>query len=73
MNRSAFAELINEEIGLDIGVDDLAVGFDKLPHWDSVHLLAMIVLLEKQSGRRLSLPDVLSAGNLEAIYELVGE
>jgi acyl carrier protein len=73
MTRSAFAELIQEEIGLDIGVDDLAVGFDQLPQWDSVHLLAIIVTLEKASGKRLSLPDFLSAGTLADIYELVRE
>ncbi|GAB3886996.1 hypothetical protein ACFQ1S_21810 [Kibdelosporangium lantanae] len=73
MKQSAFADLVQEEVGLDVGVDDLAIGFDQLPRWDSVHVLTLIVALEKASGKRLSLPDVLSAGNLADIYELVRE
>ncbi|WP_236792301.1 acyl carrier protein [Amycolatopsis sp. GM8] len=71
MTKSAFATLISDEMGLDIVEDDLALSFDELPGWDSVHLLSMLTLLEKHVTKSLSLPDFLEARSLGSIYELV--
>ncbi|WP_169945203.1 phosphopantetheine-binding protein [Microbispora sp. H11081] len=71
ISRDEFVDLLRDEIGLAVGAEDLGRTFDEVPGWDSLHLLTMLVLLEKQVGRPLSLPDFLDAASLETIYELV--
>ena len=43
---------------------------DQLPGWDSVHLLWLLTVLERSTGRRVSLPAVLEANSLADIYAL---
>ncbi|MFF5248703.1 acyl carrier protein [Streptosporangium sp. NPDC000095] len=71
ISRAEFVDLLQDELGLDVGAENLGRAFDDLPGWDSVRLLAMLVLLEKHLGKPLSLPDFLEASNLESIYEAV--
>jgi acyl carrier protein len=71
ISRAEFVDLLQDEIGLDVGAEDLGRPFDDLAGWDSVRLLGMLVLLEKHVGRPLSLPAFLEAANLESIYEMV--
>ncbi len=71
ISRAEFVDLLQDEIGLDVGAGDLGRAFDDLSGWDSVRLLAMLVLLEKRLGRPLSLPGFLEAASLESIYEMV--
>ncbi|GLX10997.1 phosphopantetheine-binding protein [Microbispora sp. NBRC 16548] len=74
ISRDEFVGLLRDEIGLAVGAvgaEDLGRTFDEVPGWDSLHLLTMLVLLEKRVSRPLSLPDFLDAASLETIYELV--
>lgn len=65
-----FVVLLHEELGLELGVEDVSLGFDEVPGWDSVHLLRLLTVLERETGRMISVPDVLGAPNLQYIYEL---
>ena len=65
-----FVALVREEIGLPLELADLDRHFDELPGWDSVHLLQLLTVLEKKTGRRISLPAVLESSSLENIYAL---
>jgi aryl carrier-like protein len=65
-----FADLVRDEMGLPVTAGDLALGFDELPGWDSVHLLSLLTLLERATGSAVSLADVLEAPSLEAVYKL---
>ncbi|MGP4043538.1 phosphopantetheine-binding protein [Streptomyces sp. 2A115] len=71
LTKGDFADLVRDEVGIDVAEGDLGRGFDELPGWDSVHLLSLLVLLEKELGNQLSLPDFLEAGSLDSIYEMV--
>jgi acyl carrier protein len=71
VTKNEFARLVRDDIGLDVDADDLDRGFDELDGWDSVHLLAMAMMLERRTGAAIALPDVLQARNLASIYELV--
>lgn len=71
ISREEFVDLLRDEIGLAVAAEDLGRTFDEVPGWDSLHLLTMLMLLEKRVGRPLSLPDFLDAAGLGAIYELV--
>jgi acyl carrier protein len=66
-----FVTLVRDEIGLRIDRQDVDRSFDEVPGWDSVHLLQLIMALERQIGRRISMPDVLEARSLEDIFLLV--
>lgn len=65
-----FIALVQDEIGIPVTVKDAGVGFDELDHWDSVHLLTLLVALERATGQRVSMPDVMEATSLRDIFEL---
>ncbi|HEX2312225.1 MAG TPA: acyl carrier protein [Thermomonospora sp.] len=65
-----FVALVRDELGLPVTVETIGLGFDQLDGWDSVHLLALLTALERETGRRISLPDVLEAPSLEHVYGL---
>ena len=66
-----FVALVRDQLGLDVTTDDLTVGFDELPGWDSVQLLMLCSALEHEIGRSISLAEVLDAPNLDNVYKLV--
>lgn len=66
----AFVNLVHTEVGLPVTAEHLALPFDRVPDWDSLHLLRLATVLEARTGRALSLPDVLDAGSLGALFEL---
>nr|WSZ99701.1 acyl carrier protein [Streptomyces sp. NBC_00857] len=69
-----FVTLVRDEIGIPVTADHLDVGFDEVPDWDSLHLLRLVAVLERETGGALSFPDVLQAPNLGCLYKLaVGE
>jgi acyl carrier protein len=65
-----FIAIVHDEIGLRVTADDIELSLDQVPGWDSVHLLALLVSMERATGRRISLPDVLEAESLEQLYRL---
>jgi acyl carrier protein len=65
-----FVTLVREELGLLVDRGDVGRQLDELPGWDSVHLLQLLTALERTTGRRISLPAVLEAPDLEHIYLL---
>ncbi|GHI97930.1 MULTISPECIES: phosphopantetheine-binding protein [Streptomyces] len=65
-----FLVLVRHEIGLPVGPEHADVPLDQVPGWDSMHLLALLTALERQTGRSISLPDVLEAESLHEIHEL---
>lgn len=69
-----FMALIYDELGLPLTADDATVSLSELPGWDSVHALALLTALERETGRVISVPDALEAPDLQHIYALaVGE
>ena len=71
MNSLAeFAELISDHIGIRIEGDDLHRKVEDVPGWDSVHLMWLLTVLERETGRRVSLPAVIEAPTLAHVYEL---
>ncbi|MEU6467423.1 acyl carrier protein [Streptomyces sp. NPDC046976] len=66
-----FIAIIRDEIGIPVAVDDVGRHFDQLPGWDSVYLLQLLTVLERETGHRISLPDVLDCPDLKSVYALV--
>jgi acyl carrier protein len=65
-----FIELVRRETGLDLTEDHAGLDLDQVPGWDSVYLLSLVVALERCTGRRLSMPDVLEARSLRDLCAL---
>jgi acyl carrier protein len=63
-----FVDLIHDEIGLAVTAQDVGRTFDEIPGWDSVHLLSLLTALERATGRRISMPEVLEASSLEHVF-----
>ncbi|MFD9727305.1 phosphopantetheine-binding protein [Streptomyces sp. NPDC059072] len=65
-----FVLLLQDELALSVSAEELGRSLDTVESWDSVHLLALCTALERETGRALSLADVLEAPSLEALYRL---
>ena len=65
-----FVALLNDELALSLTADDLELDLDTVDSFDSVHLLALCTLLERETGRSLSLAAVLEAPTLGAVFRL---
>jgi acyl carrier protein len=65
-----FTALVRDELGLPVTPQNIGLSLDQLPGWDSVHLLTLLTLLERVTGRAISLPALLDAQSLKNIYSL---
>lgn len=65
-----FRALVQSEVGLTLTAESLPLGFDELPGWDSLNMLTLLTAIERETGRRVSMPDVLEATSLLDIYTL---
>ena len=65
-----FVTIIRDDLGIPVTDQDIGLELDRVAGWDSVHLLSLCTILERTTGRSLSLPDVLAAPTLERIYAL---
>jgi acyl carrier protein len=63
-------DVVRDQLGLPVTAEDAHRFLDEIPGWDSVHLLWLMATLEKQTGRTVSMPDVLEAATLAEIYEV---
>ena len=71
LTRDRFVALLHDELDLDGTAADLHLPLDALPDWDSVRTLTLFTALEKETSRELSLPELLEARSLQALYETV--
>ncbi|MEU9609701.1 acyl carrier protein [Streptomyces sp. NPDC048057] len=69
-NVDDFLVLLRDELALPVTATDLGRGLDTVEAWDSVHMLALCTLLERETGRSMPLSEVLEAPSLEAVYQL---
>lgn len=65
-----FVAILQEDLGLRITIEDADRDLDQVPDWDSVHLIELMSVLEKQGGHPVALPDLLGASNLAEIYAM---
>jgi acyl carrier protein len=66
-----FLGVLRDELGLDLTEEQAAADFDLLPEWDSVHLLRLVMLLERETGRNVPVSSVLQARSMREIHALV--
>ncbi|WP_214103101.1 hypothetical protein [Acrocarpospora catenulata] len=65
-----FVSLLRDELALPVTAEDLGRALDAVDSWDSVHLLALCTILERETGRTLPFAEVLEAPSLAAVYRL---
>ena len=63
-----FLAILRDQVGVDASGDDLDRALHELDGWDSVHLLSLLTIVERASGRPLSLPAALEATTLHELY-----
>ncbi|MGW7260561.1 phosphopantetheine-binding protein [Streptomyces sp. NPDC054834] len=68
---AGFLDAVRDELGLDLTEDQAAADFDLLPEWDSVHLLRLLTLLERETGRSVPVGSLLQTRSLREIHALV--
>lgn len=62
-----FVALLRDSTGLDLDLPSLESDFDSLPGWDSLHLLKLVSALERATGQRIQVGQVLAARSLEQV------
>lgn len=67
-----FLDLLRDGLGLELTEEQAAADFDTLSDWDSVHLLRLVMVLERETGRPVPVGRVLLARSMREIHELVG-
>lgn len=65
-----FMLLVEEELGLPVTAEEAGRHFDELAGWDSLHMLALLAAVERRTGRRVPLPEMLEATTLRDVYAL---
>jgi len=65
-----FVELVRDELGLPVTRQNVGSALEDIPGWDSIHMLALLMVLERETSQRLSLPEMLDADSLQSIYEM---
>ncbi|MFG2480664.1 acyl carrier protein [Streptomyces fagopyri] len=68
---AGFLEAVRDGLGLDLTEEQAAADFDLLPDWDSVHLLRLLMLLERETGRSVPVARLLKARSMREIHSLV--
>ena len=68
-----FLALLREDMGIPLTAEDTGLPLDEVAGWDSLHLLSLLTLLERRTGRGVPLADVLEAETLKDIYRLTVE
>ncbi|MEU6557727.1 phosphopantetheine-binding protein [Streptomyces sp. NPDC046915] len=68
---AGFLDAVRDELGLDLTEEQAAADFDVLPEWDSVHLLRLLMLLERETGRSVPVGSLLQTRSLREIHALV--
>ncbi|MGO4755627.1 acyl carrier protein, partial [Streptomyces sp. 2MCAF27] len=65
-----FVSLVNGELGIPVTRETVGAPFDALPKWDSVLLLSLLVMLERETQRRIAVPAALESTSLLDLYEM---
>lgn len=66
-----FIQLLNLNLGLALAQEQWSVDFDEINGWDSLYLLRVLTVLEREMSVRLSVADLLSVRSLSDIYAMV--
>nr|QVT76735.1 acyl carrier protein [Streptomyces sp.] len=73
ISRSAFVEIVRDELGLPLAESELGTDFEQLLHWESLHVLRLVVALERETGHRLPVSRLITEQSLEGVYQRVIE
>lgn len=65
-----FMTLLGDQLGLLLTESDLDTDLDEVAGWDSLQMLQLLVLLERETGRVIPVPALLEARTLNAVYDL---
>jgi acyl carrier protein len=71
ISQEEFVAILDEELGFTISGDDLKADVGHLIGWDSVMLLRVQLVFEKKLNRRISLPRLLEARTMGAVFEVM--
>ncbi|MFD4753515.1 acyl carrier protein [Streptomyces sp. NPDC058426] len=73
ITRSAFLDIVRDELGLPLTKLELGTDFDQLLHWESLHVLRLVMALERETGHRIPVSRLLTEQSLEGVYQRVIE
>lgn len=71
ISTADFIRIVRDELDLPLANADLERDFDQVVHWDSLHMVRLVSVLERETGRRLPVGRLLVQRSLRDIYTLI--
>jgi acyl carrier protein len=71
LTETRFIEIVRDDLGLPMQDTDLENDFDKLVHWDSLHLLRLVAAIEQETGTRVPVGRLFAKRSLRDIYATI--
>jgi acyl carrier protein len=71
MSIDALLGLVRDDLGLPVSGDQVDRDLAELPGWDSMHLLWLVTVLERETGHAISVIDLLEARSLAELHDVV--
>ncbi|GHJ15426.1 MULTISPECIES: acyl carrier protein [unclassified Micromonospora] len=69
IDEAEFLRLVRDELSLPVAdTGDLDVDLDAVPGWDSIHVLRLVVAMERRTGHRVPVGALLTQRTLRGIY-----
>ena len=73
ISKDDFIRVVRDELKLPLGNADLESDFDQVVHWRSIHVVRLVVALEKKTGRRVPVSSLFRERTTAGIYALFAD
>lgn len=71
ISKDDFIRVIRDELRLPLIESEVDFDFDQVVNWGSVHLVRLVVALERKTGRRISVRRLLDERTPRGMYALL--
>jgi acyl carrier protein len=71
ITENHFIGIIRDELALPLAGGDLDSDLDQVVSWDSMHVLRLVSVIERQTGTRVPIGKLLAERSLRGIYETI--
>lgn len=70
ISKDAFIRIVRDELKLPLANSDLEAEFDQTVNWRSIHVVRLVVALEKKTGQRVPVSRLFKERTTGGIYNL---
>ncbi|MDG6109114.1 acyl carrier protein [Dactylosporangium aurantiacum] len=71
ITETDFIRIVRDELALPLAKQDLEGDLDGVVSWDSLHMLRLVAAVERETGKRMLIGNLLTERSLRGIYSKV--